>query len=194
MKPGLNLSNPRFVAERDGMTKTTDQDLRLGGEDGVALKIAEIAVPVLDDLDLQLVRVRVSGLNGCTVQIMAERPDGTMTIKDCAAASRALAPVLEIEDPVPGRYHLEISSPGIDRPLVRPVDFERCAGCEAKVEMRELLAGQRRFRGKIEGFVNGEVRLILETKPGETQVIGLPFDGIAQAKLVVDVARAEPVE
>jgi ribosome maturation factor RimP len=156
---------------------------RIGESDGLGRALAAIAEPVLEDLGFELVRVAVTGQNGCTVQIMAERPDGTMSVDDCAAISRALSPVLEVEDPIKGHYHLEISSPGIDRPLVRPKDFERWAGFSVKIEMRELLAGRRRFSGEIEGFEDGEVRLIMEVGPGETQVIGLPFDGIAEARL-----------
>lgn len=157
---------------------------RIRHEQGPAKAVADICEPVLEDLGLQLVRVRVTGENGCTVQIMAERPDGTMSIEDCTQASRAVSPLLDVEDPLPGQYHLEVSSPGIDRPLVRPGDFENWAGHEAKIEMRDLFAGRRRFRGIIEGFEDEEVRLIMEIEPGETAVVGLPFDGIAEARLV----------
>lgn len=157
---------------------------RISYEQGPAKAVADICEPVLEGLGLQLVRVRVTGENGCTVQIMAERPDGTMRIEDCTQASRAISPLLDVENPLPGQYHLEVSSPGIDRPLVRPRDFENWSGHEAKIEMRELLAGRRRFRGIIEGFEDKEVRLIMEIEPGETAVIGLPFDNIAEARLV----------
>jgi ribosome maturation factor RimP len=104
---------------------------RLILEQGMAARVASIAGPVLNGLGYRLVRVRVSATSGCTVQIMAERPDGTMAIEDCEAASRALSPVFDIEDPIDREYRLEISSPGIDRPLVRRSDFERHAGHEA---------------------------------------------------------------
>src|SRR5262249_43864002 len=114
-------------------TDTTEE--RLIAEQGLGARIAAIAGPVLEGLGYRLVRVRISGLAGCTVQVMAERPDGSMTIEDCEAVSRALSPVLDVEDPIERAYRLEISSPGIDRPLVRRSDFARYAGHVVKVEM-----------------------------------------------------------
>ncbi len=108
---------------------------RLITEPGRAARVAALAEPVLAGLGYRLVRVRISGFAGCTVQIMAERPDGTMTIEDCETASRALSPVLDAADPIEGSYRLEISSPGIDRPLVRRSDFDRYAGHVAHIEM-----------------------------------------------------------
>ena len=116
-------------------------DARFIGETGLAAQIAAIAEPVLADLGFRLVRVVLSGRNGSTVQIMAERPDGTITVKECAEISRRLSPVLDAHDPMPGQYTLEVSSPGIDRPLVRPSDFEDWAGYEAKIELKELIGG-----------------------------------------------------
>lgn len=162
---------------------------RIGQEEGPARAVAEICEPVLEDLGLKLVRVQVTGQNGCTVQIMAERADGTLSIDDCATVSRAISPILDVEEPLPGHYHLEVSSPGIDRPLVRAADFERWAGYEVKIEMRDLVAGRRRFRGELEGFENGEVRLVAEISPGEQAVIGLPFEEIASARLVNMAAK-----
>src|ERR1043166_3859065 len=110
------------------------QDLaepRLITEQGIAARVAAIATPVFTGMGYRLVRVRISGTSGCTVQIMAERPDGSMSIEDCEAASRALSPVFDAEDPIDRDYRLEVSSPGIDRPLVRRSDFERHAGPEA---------------------------------------------------------------
>ena len=130
---------------------------RLITEQGMAARVASIAAPVLHGLGYRLVRVRVSATSGCTVQIMAERPDGTMAIEDCEAASRALSPVFDTEDPIETEYRLEISSPGIDRPLVRRSDFERYAGHEAKIEMAVPLDGRKRFRGIVTG-VEGESR------------------------------------
>src|SRR5688572_31238780 len=112
---------------------------RLITEQGMAARVAAIAAPVLTGLGYRLVRVRVSATSGCTVQIMAERADGTMAIEDCEAASRALSPVFDAEDPIEREYRLELSSPGIDRPLVRRSDFERYAGHEAKIEMAVAL-------------------------------------------------------
>lgn len=159
---------------------------RLARETGLAQRVAMLAEPVLENLGYRLVRARIVGQGRCTVQIMAERPDGTLNIDDCERISRALSPVFDVDDPMPGEYLLEVSSPGIDRPLVRPGDFERWAGHEARVEMTELLAGRRRFRGVLEGFEDGEVRMLFEAEPGsEPVVIGLPFDRIAEARLVM---------
>jgi ribosome maturation factor RimP len=159
---------------------------RLARETGLAQRVVVLAEPVLEDLGYRLVRARVVGQGRCTVQIMAERPDGTLNIDDCERISRALSPVLDVDDPMPGEYLLEVSSPGVDRPLVRPEDFERWAGHEARFEMTERLGGRRRFRGVLEGFEDGEVRLLFEAEPGtEPVVIGLPFDHIAEARLVM---------
>ena len=120
---------------------------RLVVEPGVAARVSAVAAPVLQQLGYRLVRIRISGEAGCTVQIMAERPDGTMLIDDCEAVSRALSPVLDIADPIDRAYRLEISSPGIDRPLVRRSDFERHAGHLVKIEMAVAHHGRKRFRG-----------------------------------------------
>jgi ribosome maturation factor RimP len=150
--------------------------------------IVDVVEPVLEELGFRLVRVKVSGRDGGTVQIMAERPSGEMTVDDCATISRRLSPVLDAYDPMPGQYRLEISSPGIDRPLVRPSDFALWAGHEAKVELKELVDGRKRFRGVIEGVEKGEARLRIELE-GKTEpvTIGLPFSLISEAKLVADM-------
>src|SRR5487761_24660 len=132
---------------------------RLITEPGRAARVATLAEPVLATLGYRLVRIRISGFAGCTVQIMAERPDGTMMIEDCEAAARALAPVLDVADPIGGSCRLEISSPGVDRPLVRHSDFDRYAGHVAQVEMRAPIDGRRRFRGKLIGTDGGCARL-----------------------------------
>jgi ribosome maturation factor RimP len=130
--------------------------------------------------------VRVSGLNGCTVQIMAERPDGTMSVEDCEAVSRAISPVLDLEDPVDRAYNLEISSPGIDRPLVRRSDFERWAGHEAKIEMSVPAQGRKRFRGVILGVEGHDAVLERsDARPDEERRVLLPLRDVGEARLVL---------
>src|SRR5215472_18808552 len=124
---------------------------RLIAEQGVAARVAAISEPVLVGMGYRLVRVKISGVDGCTVQIMAERPDGTMTVEDCERVSRALSPVLDVADPIDRAYRLEISSPGMDRPLVRRSDFQRYAGHQLKVELAAAIDGRRRFRGVLLG-------------------------------------------
>jgi len=164
-------------------------DRRFARETGPARAIADLAEPVLEELGFRLVRVKLSGRDGGTVQIMAERPSGDMSVEDCATISRALSPVLDAYDPMPGAYRLEVSSPGIDRPLVRPSDFARSEGHEVKIELHELVDGRKRFRGVIEGVAKDEVRLRIELEgKAEPVVIGLPFSLIGEAKLVADLA------
>ncbi len=147
----------------------------------VRARIEKIAAPTLDAMGYELVRVRVSGSARPTVQIMAERRDGAgMTVDDCSAISHAISAVLDVEDPIGGAYTLEISSPGIDRPLTRSKDFERFAGFDAKVEMRGPVDGRRRFQGRILGLSGDEVRLA--TEDGE---IALPVVDIHNAKLLM---------
>jgi ribosome maturation factor RimP len=160
-------------------------DARFVGETGLAADVAALAEPVLIDMGFRLVRVAISGRDGTTVQIMAERPDGTITVQECAEISRNLSPVLDAHDPISGHYTLEISSPGIDRPLVRPSDFEDWAGYEAKVELKEAISGRKRFRGVLEGVEDGEVRLEVELDQVGQQVIGLPIGMIGEARLVL---------
>jgi ribosome maturation factor RimP len=159
---------------------------RLIVDSGVAARVGAIIEPTLRDLGYRLVRVRVNGQNGCTVQIMAERPDGTMTVEDCEAVSRGVSPALDVDDPVGRAYHLEISSPGIDRPLVRASDFSRWAGHEAKIEMSVPHEGRKRFRGVIQG-VEGQSALIERTdaRAEEEPRIGLPLADIGEARLVL---------
>jgi ribosome maturation factor RimP len=160
-------------------------DARFVGETGLAADVAALAEPVLADMGFRLVRVAISGRDGTTVQIMAERPDGTITVQECAEISRNLSPVLDAHDPISGHYTLEISSPGIDRPLVRPSDFEDWAGYEAKVELKEAISGRKRFRGVLEGVEDGEVRLEVELDQIGRQIIGLPIGMIGEARLVL---------
>ena len=159
---------------------------RLIIEQGVAARVAALATPVLTGLGYRLVRVRVSGTLGCTVQIMAERPDGTMLIEDCEAASRALSPVFDVEDPIDREYRLEISSPGIDRPLVRRSDFERHAGHEIKIEMAVAREGRKRFRGVLLGVEGEDARLRRkDAAEGEETDVLLPIADMAEARLVL---------
>jgi len=158
------------------------QEPRLVAESGIDARLAAIVEPALLGMGYRLVRVHVSGRDGCTVQIMAERPDGTFTIEDCEAASRAISPALDVEDPIKGGYRLELSSPGIDRPLVRLSDFERAEGDEAKIEMNSIIEGRKRFRGEIKG-VEGEYAL-LHVKDAH-QVFRLPIAEMLEAKLVL---------
>lgn len=164
-----------------------------------------VLAPVAAALGFDLVRVVVMKVAGrtLTLQILAERPDGTMTIDDCAELSRALAAVLDDRDPVQGAYNLEISSPGIDRPLLKPRDFERFAGREARLEVRTAIAGQRRFKGVLGGLEGGRLllRVAAEDAPAGLDVtapLALALDEIVKAKLVVsdallkaDLAKAE---
>jgi ribosome maturation factor RimP len=157
---------------------------RLITDTGRAARVAVLAEPILAGLGYRLVRVRVSGLAGCTVQIMAERPDGTMTVEDCETASRALSPVLDAADPIEGSYRLEISSPGIDRPLVRRSDFDRYAGHAAQVEMSAPVDGRRRFRGELGGTDGEFVRLRSNDAAGSAEIL-LRIDDMMEARLVL---------
>jgi len=141
----------------DFQAPLTDVEPRLLTETGIAARIAAIVGPVLAGLGYRLVRVAVTGRDGCTVQVMAERPDGSFSVGDCEAASRVLSPTLDAEDPIERAYRLELSSPGIDRPLARRSDFERYAGHEVKVEMAVPIEGRKRFRGHAAGIDRGLV-------------------------------------
>src|SRR5713226_625212 len=163
-----------------------DCEPRLLVEQGIAARVAAISEPVLDGIGYRLVRVKISGLDGCTVQIMAERPDGTMTVEDCEAVSRALSPVLDVPDPIDRPYRLEVSSPGMDRPLVRRSDFVRFAGHLLKVEMMVARDGRRRFRGLLLGVEGDAVRIRRnDSAPGESHEVLLPIEEMAEAKLVL---------
>lgn len=167
----------------------TQTEQRLITETGLAARVASVAEPVLTDLGFRLVRVRVSGLSGCTVQIMAERPDGSMSIEDCELVSRALSPILDVANPIDRAYRLEISSPGLDRPLARLSDFDRYSGHEIKIEMEVASAGRRRFRGILLGAAGDCARLRMndgvEIEAGE---VLLPIRDMAEAKLVLNDA------
>jgi ribosome maturation factor RimP len=169
----------------EATTANTVDEPRLIAETGLAARIAAIAEPVLSGLGFRVVRVRVSGRDGCTVQIMAEKPDGTFSIEDCELASRTLSPALDVEDPIESSYRLEISSPGIDRPLVRRSDFARHAGDEVKVEMSVGVAGRKRFRGRLLGAEGDAAKIECDARDGGRETVALPFDDIAEARLVL---------
>jgi ribosome maturation factor RimP len=180
----------------DAADTAVKMERRLIAEAGAAARVAAIAEPVIEGLGYRLVRVRISGLAGCTVQIMAERPDGTMTIEDCEAVSRALSPVFDVEDPIDRAYRLEISSPGIDRPLVRRSDFDRYAGHVVKVEMAVPIDGRRRFRGVLIGTHGDAARVRRDdAASGEAAEILLAIDEMAEARLVLtDALIAESLK
>jgi ribosome maturation factor RimP len=164
-------------------------DPRLIAEPGLAARVAAIAEPVVEGMGYRLVRVRILAAEGCTVQVMAERPDGSLTIEDCEQISYALSPVLDVADPVDRAYRLEISSPGIDRPLVRRSDFEKHAGYLAKIEMNVPADGRKRFRGILLGVEGDAARIRLEdSKAGKgadkTEFL-LTIEDMAEAKLVL---------
>jgi len=163
-----------------------DKDKRIVVESGVAARVAAIIEPAIVDLGYRLVRVRVTGQNGCTVQIMAERPDGTMNVEGCEAVSQAVSPALDVDDPIQAAYHLEVSSPGIDRPLVRAGDFERWAGHLAKIDTQTVVAGRKRFRGILRG-IDGPNALLArdDAKSEEERDVAIPMVLIADARLVL---------
>jgi len=176
----------------DERLRSFAEEPRLVAEPGRAARVAAVAEPLLAELGYRLIRVRISGAAGCTVQIMAERPDGAMAIEDCEIVSRALSPVLDQNDPIEGPYRLEISSPGIDRPLVRRSDFERYAGHVAHVEMAAPIDGRRRFRGTLLGAEGDHVRLRCSAPDatGAADVtdatdVSLPIDEVTEARLVL---------
>ncbi len=148
---------------------------------GVESDIARLVTPTLDAMGYDVVRVKILHGGRSTLQIMAERSDGAgTTVDDCAAISRAVSAVLDVEDPMPGAYELEISTPGIDRPLVRLGDFERFAGYQAKIQTRRPIEGRRRFSGRLLGVSEGGVRIALGDEEAE-----IPLDNIDAAKLVL---------
>jgi ribosome maturation factor RimP len=147
-------------------------------------RLAQIVEPVAGDMGLELVRLRLMGGQHPTLQIMAQRPDGSMEVDDCARLSTAVSAVLDVEDPITDAYTLEVSSPGIDRPLTRLKDFDQWAGFEAKIETSEAIDGRKRFKGTVQGTEGDEVLLEIEEK-GQSVTIGLRFDWLADAKLVL---------
>jgi ribosome maturation factor RimP len=160
---------------------------RIITETGLEARIAHIVEPVAAGLGYRLVRIKLSAMNGMTLQIMAERPDGTMTVEDCETLSRDLSPTLDVEDPIDSEYHLEVSSPGIDRPLVRRSDFERWSGHAAKVELNRTVDGRKRFKGILAGLDSDNVRLELEAKSAlaEPEIVTIALADIGEARLVL---------
>jgi ribosome maturation factor RimP len=158
-------------------------------------RIAGIIAPVVEGMGFELVRVRLMGGKTKTLQIMAERAEGGIEVDDCARISTAVSATLDVEDPLEDAYTLEVSSPGIDRPLTRLKDFETWEGYEAKIETSEMIDGRRRFKGVLQGVEDGEVLIEIEEQGGPV-TIGLRFDWLSDAKLVLtdelirDVLRA----
>jgi len=163
-----------------------EQEPRIIVETGLDLRVAEIIEPVIGSMDYRLVRVRLLNQNGLTLQVMAERNDGTMTVVDCETISTAISPVLDVEDPVDKAYHLEVSSPGIDRPMVRKSDFARWQGHIVKCETSIMIDNRKRFRGKIvetndEGFTIERDQVAY----GEAPSVTIPFTALSEAKLIL---------
>jgi len=147
-------------------------------------RMAEIITPVIEDMGFELVRVRLMSGETKTLQVMADRPDGGINVDDCADISTAISASLDVEDPIEGAYNLEVSSPGIDRPLTRLKDFDIWQGYEAKLETSEMIDGRKRFKGVLAGIENDEVLINVE-QGGETVTLGLDFDWLSDAKLVL---------
>lgn len=147
-------------------------------------RLAEIVGPTIEGMGFELVRIRLMGGKTRTLQIMADRPEGGIEVEDCARISTAVSAVLDVEDPLEEAYTLEVSSPGIDRPLTRLKDFDMWEGYEARVETTELIDGRRRFKGLLRGTEGDEILIELE-EPGEDVTIGLQFEWLSDAKLIM---------
>jgi ribosome maturation factor RimP len=168
------------------MPKPEPGEARIITETGLDRRIADIIEPVLVAMDFKLVRVRMMNQNGMTLQIMAERTDGTMDVEGCEAVSMAVSPVLDVEDPVDKAYHLEVSSPGIDRPMVRKSDFSRWQGHIVKCETSILVDNRKRFRGKITDVTQDGFTLERDQVAyGEEPKVTIPFNTLAEAKLIL---------
>lgn len=161
-------------------------DDRIIHESGIDARIASIIAPAVAGAGFRLVRVRLSGQNGLTLQIMAERPDGTMTVEDCEALSLAISPALDVDDPIEKNYHLEVSSPGIDRPLVRKSDFANWIGHLAKFETSVMVAERKRFRGRIAAADDNGITVDRDAPGyGEAPTVVIPYDALAEAHLIL---------
>lgn len=147
-------------------------------------RLADIVGPVIEGLGFELVRIRLMGGRTRILQIMADRPDGGIEVDDCAAISTAVSAVMDVEDPIEENYVLEVSSPGIDRPLTRLKDFDMWVDYEARIETTELIDGRRRFKGTLQGTEGDEVLIEIE-EGGQPLTIGLKFDWLSDAKLIL---------
>ena len=187
----VEASVPTAAAPIEGL-----DEARLIQDSGPGERVGRIAAPVLRGLGYRLVRVKISSAAGATIQIMAERPDGTMSIEDCERVSGALSPVFDVDEPMSHAYRLEISSPGIDRPLVRESDFARAIGHEARVEMAVLVNGRKRFRGHLAAVAPAPdgpaARMALVADDGTKGEVELPIRAMAEARLLLtdDLIRA----
>lgn len=149
-------------------------------------RLAELLQPVIEDMGFELVRIRLMSGNVSTLQLMVERPDGGIDVDECAEISTAVSAIMDVEDPITDNYSLEVSSPGIDRPLTRLKDFDTWNGYEAKLETSELIDGRRRFKGTLAGTEGNEVLITLDANKGSDPVtIGLQFEWLSEAKLVL---------
>jgi ribosome maturation factor RimP len=189
----------RFGSPTTEKLMTANQkDRRYIKETGIEARIAAIVAPIAEDLGYRLVRVKIMNQNGMTLQIMAEDRNGRFSINDCERLSREINPALDVEDPIEHEYHLEVSSPGIDRPLVRAEDFAHWQGHEAKIELADMIEGRRRFRGIIETSDEETVTVRLpDTPEGADPLHQLPLSALAEAKLVMTdallaMAAADP--
>ncbi len=166
--------------------ESQEQDDRIIRETGIDARIAQIVGPAMRGAGFRLVRVRLTGQNGLTLQIMAERDDGTMSVEDCEELSRLLSPLLDVEDPIEKAYHLEISSPGIDRPLVRRSDFEAARGHLLKMETAVMVEDRKRFRGRIADVGEEDVLIVRDqARYGEEPTVRVPFEAISDARLIL---------
>ncbi|OPB28560.1 ribosome maturation factor RimP [Bartonella sp. WD12.1] len=159
---------------------------RLFEEDGIEGRVAALVSPLLKPLNYRLIRVKFSGLNGLTLQIMAERTDGTMAIEDCEIISRTVSPFLDVQNVIERKYHLEISSPGIDRPLVRKSDFFKWQGHIAKIETGVVINGRQKFRGTLTNITQNSFTLNTDkASHGEIADVLIPFADVTNARLVL---------
>ncbi len=170
----------------DVTSAENENEPRLITETGLDRRVADIVEPVLVQMGFKLVRAKLSSQNGLTLQIMTERNDGTMTVEDCEEVSKAISPVLDVEDPIDKAYHLEVSSPGIDRPMVRRSDFARWIGHLIKCETSILVDNRKRFRGKIVSVAEDGFTIERDQPAyGEEPVAAIPFSTLADAKLIL---------